>query len=170
MRVVDESGAVFLDTDPRYVSIDTFYDNVIDNPPFWNNEEIAIAEIGNALVCGSEMQFTHGSMTMDLYFFRTITSDVMLFDRLRNILLAIAAVGLMLAGASGYVVSKRILKPISDMTKTAHNIAIENMDSRIETRSKMSSRNSQRLSTACWTDCKRALLNNSASYRTRRMN
>ena len=133
LRVVDESGAVFLDTDPRYVSIDTFYDNVIDNPPFWNNEEIAIAEIGNALVCGSEMQFTHGSMTMDLYFFRTITSDVMLFDRLRNILLAIAAVGLMLAGASGYVVSKRILKPISDMTKTAHNIAIENMDSRIET-------------------------------------
>lgn len=133
LRVVDGNGEVFLDTDPRYTSIDTFNGNVIDDPPFWSNEDMLVAEIGNALVCSSQMQFTHGSMTMDLYFFRTITSDVMLFERLRNILLAIAAIGLILAAGSGYVVSKRILKPISDMTKTAHNIAIENMDSRIET-------------------------------------
>ena len=133
LRVVDANGEVFIDTDPRYSSLETFDSCVLDNPPFWNNEDMSIAEIGNALVCRSQMQFTHGNTTMNLYFFRTITSDVMLFEKLRNILLAIAFVGLIAAAASGYVVSKRILKPISDMTKTAHNIAIENMDSRIET-------------------------------------
>ena len=133
LRVVDEDGNVFLDTDQRYISLERFNENLLSNPPFWSNEDMAVAEYGHALIYRSQMQFTHGNTTMNLYFFRTIISDVTLFDRLRNILLAIALTGLSLAAASGYVVSKRILKPISDMTKTAHNIAIENMDSRIET-------------------------------------
>ena len=112
LRVVDEDGNVFLDTDQRYISLERFNENLLSNPPFRSNEDMAVAEYGHALIYRSQMQFTHGNTTMNLYFFRTIISDVTLFDRLRNILLAIALTGLSLAAASGYVGSKRILKQI----------------------------------------------------------
>ena len=133
LRVVADDGSMFFDTDPRYVSLETFNANLVANPPFWSNKDMDVAQIDSALVYRSQMTCTYAGRTMTLYFLRTIIPDMTLFDRLRNILLALASIGLIAAAASGYAVSKRILKPISDMTKTAHNIAIENMDSRIET-------------------------------------
>lgn len=133
LRAVDENNVIFFDTDPRYFSFDQFIEGQLEHPPLWSNKSMSVAKIDQSLVYCSRMDLTHGEMTMQFYFFRTIISDMPLFDRLRNILLGIAFFGLIAAAASGYVVSKRILKPISDMTRTAHNIAIEHMDSRIET-------------------------------------
>ena len=132
LRVAASNGEIFIDTDSRFISIDTFDSELLDNPPFWSNEDMAVAEHGSALVYRAQMPFTHAGETVTLYFFKTIIPDVTLYERLWKILLAISIAGLFAAAASGFAVSKRILKPISDMTRTAHNIAIENMTGRIE--------------------------------------
>ncbi len=132
LRAVDANGEIFFDTDPRYPSINEINAGKLSNPPIWSNSSMEIAELNNAVVYCSQMKFTYRSMSMRLYFYRTIIADVLFFDRLRSILLVIALTGLIVAAASGYEVSQRILKPISEMTRTAHEIAIENMDKRLE--------------------------------------
>ena len=131
LRVVNQSGEVFIDTDPHYVSIEQFDERIIKNPPFWTNSDMEVAEFKNALVYRAKMNFTHDGETVTLQFFRTITSQTDFFKQLKNILILIDIIGLALAIGTGYLVSRKILRPISTMTRTAQNIAIENMTSRI---------------------------------------
>ena len=132
LRAVDADGEIFFDTDPRYPSINEIGAGKSANPPIWSNSSMDVSEINNAVIYCSQMKFTYRSMSMRLYFYRTIIADALFFERLRSILLAIALAGLIVAAASGYAVSQRILKPISEMTRTAHDIAIENMGRRLD--------------------------------------
>ena len=132
LRAVADNGEIFFDTDPRYPSIGELDVRKMSNPPIWSNSTMEVAEFDNAIIYCAQMKFTYRSMSMRLYFYRTIIADVMFFDRLQRILTAIAIAGLIVAAASGYAVSQRILRPISEMTRTAHDIAIENMGRRLE--------------------------------------
>ncbi len=132
LRVINSNGEIFIDTDPHYPSVKLFNDCIIKNPPFWANDDMEVAEFKNAIVYRAKMNFTHDGETVELQFFRTITAQMGFFEQLKNILLVIDFIGLILAVGTGYIVSRKILYPIRTMTKTAQNIAIENMSSRID--------------------------------------
>lgn len=131
LRVVNSKGEVFIDTDSHYLSIDKFEASIMKNPPFWKNADMEVAEYKNAIIYRAKMNFTHDGETVTLQFFRTITAQKAVFDQLKNLLITIDIIGLILALGTGYIISRKILRPISTMTKTAQNIAIENMTSRI---------------------------------------
>ena len=131
LRVVNDKGEVFIDTDPHYVSIADFDKNLMKDPPFWKNADMEVAQFRNAIVYRAKMDFTHDGETVTLQFFRTITAQTSFFEQLKNILIMIDILGLMLAVGTGYLMSRKILEPISTMTKTAQNIAIEHMTDRI---------------------------------------
>ena len=131
LRVVNEQGEVFIDTDSHYPTVEQFDEHIIKDPPFWTNDDMEVAEFQNAIVYRAKMNFTHDNETVTLQFFRTITAQTDFFDRLKNILIAIDLIGLMFAMGTGYIISRKILRPISTMTKTAQEIAIENMSTRI---------------------------------------
>ena len=131
LRVVNSKGEIFIDTDSHYLSIDKFEANIMKDPPVWKNEDMDVAEYRNAIIYRAKMNFTHDGETVTLQFFRTITAQKAMFDQLKNLLITIDIIGLILALGTGYFISRKILKPISTMTKTAQNIAIENMTSRI---------------------------------------
>lgn len=131
LRVVDSKGEVFIDTNPRFPSIERFNEYKLKSPPIWTNDDMDVAEFSKSIVYRSKMNFTHDDETVTLYFFRTITTEKDLFGRLNNTLLVMDIIGLILAIGTGYLVSRKILNPLSTMTKTAQNIAIENMNTRI---------------------------------------
>lgn len=131
LRVVDSHGRIFIDTDPRYITIEQFEKNLMLSPPFWSNKDMEVAKLKNAIVYRAKLEFTHDDETVTLYFFRTISSQIDFFDRLKNFLILIDIIGLIFAITTSYIISRRILLPISTMTKTARNIAIENMMTRI---------------------------------------
>ena len=133
LRVVDSKGNVFIDTDSRYPSIEKFYECKVKSPPFFANSDMEVARIGNATLYMAKMNFTHEDETVTLYFMRTITAENKLFSHLLDLMILIDIIGMTLAVGTGYVISRKILNPISTMTKTAQNIAIENMSSRIPT-------------------------------------
>ena len=89
LRAVDERGNVFIDTDPKYPSIERFNSGLLKNPPVFADNEFDIARIGSALVYRAQMDYTHDGETVTLYFFRTITSELKLFDALEKFLLAL---------------------------------------------------------------------------------
>ena len=131
LRVVDERGNVFIDTDKNYPSIERFNSGILSNPPMFADKEFAVARLGSALIYRAQMDYTHDGETFTLYFFRTITSELKLFDDLEKSLLALDVLGILLAIGAGYALSRRILTPIKTMNELAREIAFEKMNGRI---------------------------------------
>ena len=131
LRVVNAQGEVFIDTDSHYLSIEKFESGIMKEPPIWKNKDMEVSEYKNAIIYRAKMDFTHDGETVTLQFFRTITAQKGMFEQLINLLIVIDIIGFIFAIGTGYFISRKILKPISTMTKTAQNIAIENMNSRI---------------------------------------
>ena len=131
LRVVNNKGEVFIDTDAHYPTVEQFEEHIVKDPPFWTHDDMEVAQFTRAIVYRAKMNFTHDNETVTLQFFRTITAQLDFFDRLKNILITVDIIGLLLAMGTGYIISRKILRPISTMTKTAQDIAIENMSTRI---------------------------------------
>ena len=133
LRVVDEHGEVFIDTDDDYPSIEMFNRGILQDPPIFANEKFEVAKLGSALIYRTDMDYTHEGETVTLYFFRTITSELTLFDELEKFLLILDVVGIFFAIGAGYFLSRRILTPIKTMNELAREIAFEKMSGRIPT-------------------------------------
>lgn len=132
LRVVDENGEIFIDTDPQnYPSIEDFNAAILLDKPFFAADEFDIARIGSALIYRAKMNYTHEGTTVTLYFFRTITSELNTFDNLEKFLLILDVVGILLSVGVGYVMSRRVLTPIKTMNELAREIAFEKMSGRI---------------------------------------
>lgn len=131
LRGVDEQGKIFIDTDKHYPSIETFNAGILRDPPIFSNEDFDIARIDTALVYRAKMNYTHDGETVTLYFFRTITSELVLFDYLEGFLLALGIFGIFLSIYLGMMISRKILTPIKTMNELAREIAFEKMNGRI---------------------------------------
>ena len=131
LRVVDERGEVFIDTDEKYPSIEMFDAGILKSPPIFADSEFEIAQIGSAYIYRAAMNYTHDGETVTLYFFRTITSELNLFADLEKLLFALDALGIIGALIFGRVVSRRVLTPIKTMNELAREIAFEKMEGRI---------------------------------------
>jgi len=131
LRVADEQGIVFIDTDKKYPSIERFYENILNAPPIYVDNEFEIAQIGSALIYCKKMNYTHDGQTVTLYFFRTITSELILFERLEKFLFVLDLFGIIGALLFGKILSSRILRPIKTMNELAREIAFEKMSGRI---------------------------------------
>jgi len=131
LRVVDEDGEVFIDTDENYPSPEMFDKGRLKNPPFFADDEFQMARIGSAWIYRTEMEYTHDGETVTLYFFRTITSELNLFADLEKLLFALDVLGIIGALIFGRMVSRRVLTPIKTMNELAREIAFEKMEGRI---------------------------------------
>ena len=131
LRVVDSRGIVFIDTDKKYPSIEKFKEGYLTNPPLFAENDFEVAQIDSALIYRAEMKYTHDNETVTLYFFRTITSELKLFDTLESVLLCLDVLGIIAALFIGRYLSRRVLKPIKTMNELAREIAFEKMEGRI---------------------------------------
>lgn len=131
LRVVNERGEIFIDTDRNYPSIERFNQGILHDPPIFAYDEFDIARIGSALVYRAKMNYTHDDETVTLYFFRTITSELTLLENLEKSLLALDVFGILMSIGLGYAISRRILTPIKTMNELAREIAFEKMGGRI---------------------------------------
>ena len=84
LRVVDDKGRVFIDTDSHYPTVEQFDENIIKDPPFRTNDDMEVAQFTRAIVYRAKMNFTHDNETVTLQFFRTITAQMDFFDKLKK--------------------------------------------------------------------------------------
>ena len=169
LRVVDERGEVFIDTDENYPSVEMFDKGRIKNPPIFADDEFQIARIGSAWIYRAQMDYTHDGETVTLYFFRTITSELNLFSDLEKLLFALDVLGIVGALVVGRMVSRRVLTPIKTMNELAREIAFEKMEGRIplgDADDELNELNLPRRSTPCLTACRAALTSKSNLFPT----
>lgn len=132
LRVVNDDGIVFIDTDPTYPGIKEFEACELQDPPYFAADDLDIALIqGRALVYRARMDYFHDGEHVTFYFFRTITSMKHIFDDLIHLLIFLDVLGIIIAIGAGNFISRKVLKPITDMTNLAQSIAYGKMDGRI---------------------------------------
>lgn len=131
LRAFDDNGILLADTDAHYISNETFNENILVDPPMIADDDFDVASIGRALVYRAKMDYVFDGEHFTLYFFRTITSEQFLIDRLERLLLILDIIGIGFAVLVGTAASRKVLKPIKTMTQHAKNIAFGRMDGRI---------------------------------------
>lgn len=78
-------------------------------------------------------RLTVGDRSYQLHFIKPMAEQLHFLTILIQILMATNAIGLLIAVISGMYISRRILHPIRDITKTAKEIEVSDLDRRIET-------------------------------------
>ena len=134
LRITDLTGQIVYENDSHYPSISRVESSIINNPPFWADSNMFVAEMERASIYYAKIPVIKDGAAYELHFFRTITAEKQFFSMLQRILLATNLLGFLIALLAGYFLSSRILKPIRDMTAAAQRIEVERMDERIPTR------------------------------------
>ena len=132
LRVINDNGDILVDTDKNYPSNELFNKNKLENPSILAADDMDVADIGGALVYRAKGDYTFEGEHVNLYFFRTITSEGTLFKNLENMMLILDIIGIIFALAVGNFTSRKILSPIKTMTEHAQEIAFGKMSGRIE--------------------------------------
>lgn len=132
LRVIDDDGNILVDTDKNYPSNEDFAKNILADTSILADKDMDVSAIGGALVYRAKSDYTFEGQHVNLYFFRTITSEKFLLDDLENFMIILDIAGIIFALAVGNFVSRKVLKPIKVMTEHAQNIAFGKMSGRIE--------------------------------------
>ena len=132
LRVTDLTGRVVYENDAHYPSLEMAEQHRMKNPPFWANKNMDVIEINHFTLYHARMTVVDHGQIYQLHFFRTITAENIFLKDLQILIFIIMIIGVFLALAAGYFLSRRILKPIRDLTQTARKIEVERMDRRIE--------------------------------------
>ncbi len=130
-RVVDERGKKLFDSNPYFAATDKMLKFIRNNPPFWASNDYILIETPNSFFYYKDLPLKFGGQTLHFHFLRTITFEK---KNIRYLLWAIFIadlIGLELAIMAGQFLGKKVLKPLREVTKTAREISIGNMNKRL---------------------------------------
>ena len=131
-RVTDDGGKVIFDTNPHFAPTEKMFKFVRKNPPFWASDKYILMETPHSFFYYKDLPLEIGGRIFHFHFLRTITFEK---QNIRYLLWAIFfadLIGLGLAVMSGNILGKKILKPLGQVTKTAREISVGNMNKRLK--------------------------------------
>ena len=132
LRVTDITGRVVFENDAHFPALSDIEENTRIRPPFWADQSMDVADIGNSTIYHATVDVMHGGSIYRLHFLRTITAESSFLKDMQRFLLLLTAAGFLIALGAGYFLSRRVLRPIRTMMATAREIEIEDMGRRIE--------------------------------------
>ena len=125
-RVYEGENLIFDTNTELYPTNEEFEKNIIENKPIMANDDMDIAQLKNALVYRAEKDFELGGKEYTFYFYRTITSQVGIFEDLVDFMLTVDALSLIFSVIVSYIISQKILRPLTEMTALAKKITLNN--------------------------------------------
>ena len=132
LRVTDITGRIVFENDSHFPSLQDIEANTRKRPPFWANQSMDVADIGNSTIYHATVDIMHGGSIYRLHFLRTITAESAFLKDTQHFLLFLTVSGFLIALGAGYFLSRRVLRPIRTMMATARSIEVEDMSRRIE--------------------------------------
>ena len=130
-RVTDDGGKVIFDTNPHFAPTEKMFKFVRKNPPFWASDKYILMETPHSFFYYKDLPLEVGGKIFHFHFLRTITFEKQYIRYLLWAIFLADLIGLGLAFMAGKVLSKKILKPLGQVTKTAREISVGNMNKRL---------------------------------------
>lgn len=130
-RVTDENDKIIFDSNPYFATTEKMLNYVRKSPPFWASDKYILMETPHSFFYYKDLPLEIGGRNFHFHFLRTITFEK---QNIRYLLWAIFfadLIGLGLAVMSGNILGKKILKPLGQVTKTAREISVGNMNKRL---------------------------------------
>lgn len=131
-RMTDDKGYEVVDSNPALPDTEKFLQHVRNDPPFWSSKDYDLIETPHAFFYHKEFSLKVGGQNFQCHIFKTITFEKNFIRYLLLTLAFVNLVGIFLALMFGNVLSKKILKPLRQMTLTAGEISGGNLNKRIE--------------------------------------
>ena len=130
-RVTDENGKILFDSNPYFAPTEKMFKFVRKNPPFWASDKYILMETPHSFFYYKDLPLEVGGKNYHFQFLRTITFEKQYIRYLLWAIFLADLIGLGLAVMTGNVLGKKILKPLGQVTKTAREISIGNMNKRL---------------------------------------
>ncbi len=130
-RVTDERGEKIFDSKPYFTSTEKMLKLVRKNPPFWSSDKYILLETPHSFFYYKDLPLEVDGKIFHFQFLRTITFEKQYIRYLLWTLFFADLIGLGLALMAGNILGKKVLKPLKEVTKTAREISIGNMNKRL---------------------------------------
>ena len=75
LRVTDITGRVVFENDAHFPSLADIDAHTRTRPPFWADQGMAVADVGNSTIYHATVDVMHGGSIYTLHFLRTITAE-----------------------------------------------------------------------------------------------
>lgn len=131
-RVTDDSGKIIFDSNPYFAPTERMLTRVRENPPFWSSDKYILIETPHSFFYYKDLPLEVGGRIFHFQFLRTITFEKQYIRYLMWAIFLADLIGLGLALMAGNILGKKILKPLKEVTETAREISIGNMDKRLK--------------------------------------
>ena len=131
IRVLDDEGNNIFENDHRFPSLATIEKHENRRPPFWANQKMRVVDFGRISLYHDVMHLSANGKNYDVHLFSMITGEGDFLEQLRWALLCLMSIFFLIALATGYFMSKHVLRPIREFIKTAKKIEVENLSARL---------------------------------------
>ena len=132
-RVTDDGGKIIFDSNPYFAPTERMLRRVRENPPFWASNKYILLETPHSFFYYKDLPLEVGGKNFHFHFLRTITFEKQYIKYLLWAIFLADLIGLGLAVMTGNILGKKVLKPLGQVTKTAREISIGNMNKRLAT-------------------------------------
>ncbi len=142
MRITDNNGKIIYDSVPRYLSLNEIQKNLLqqqEHPTFGDCIRNALLPPSLKFVDFRHFWIFYTQRTIDkdgssytLHFMRTITAEKVFLSELAETTFYTGLIGVFISIICGFLLSRRLLKPLRRITTTAKNIEIQDLNQRLK--------------------------------------
>jgi len=132
IRITDAHGNLIADNSPFFPKTDRMLKYINKDRPFFAHDGYELIETPHSFFYYKEISVDSDGETYSVHLFKTITFEKELLTYLGwvNFLLDFLAVAL--AAIAGYILVKKVLTPLRQVSDTAREISAGNMDKRLD--------------------------------------
>lgn len=142
MRITDSQGNMLYDSTPRYTSIREIQDQLYrqqQNPNFGDYVRSALlpnnlkfANFEHFWIFYTKRDIQKGNNVYTIHFLRTITAEKVFLEELSETTFYAGIIGVLISIICGFLLSRRLLKPLREITVAAKNIEVQDLSQRLK--------------------------------------
>lgn len=141
MRITDENNNIVYDSFPQYLSIEKVHAHLEEQNehPQWGDyirnaflpEDLKFIDFKHFWIFYTYRTVEQNSHVYTFHFLRTITAEKVFLEELSRTIFYAGFIGVLISIICGFLLSKRLLKPLRNITSTVKKIEVQDLNQRI---------------------------------------
>ena len=142
MRITDKNGNLIFDTTPKYISNEKILERISQqqqNPNFGDHirntllpPDLKFANFKHFWMFYTKREIHKGADSYTIHFLRVITAEKIFLEDLSETIFYTGLAGVLISIICGFLLSRRLLKPLRDITSAVKNIEVQDLNQRIK--------------------------------------
>ncbi len=142
MRITDKNGNLIYDTTPRYIKLQEIQQQILyqkQNPTFGDfirnillPSNLKFVDFKHFWMFYTTREIQKDNNVYTIHFLRIITAEKAFLEELSETIFYAGIIGVLISIICGFLLSRRLLKPLRDITTVVKNIEAQDLSQRIK--------------------------------------